>query len=95
VDISNFSSYIKLTIKLDKIIHLFIHLHPEEGCLRTEHWARYKTDVENYTMKNLIFPKLHIVTDLLKPFLSNGSVNTFQRATIEDVSQWTNVIARC
>jgi hypothetical protein len=37
----------------------------------------------------------NIVTDLLKPFLGNGSVNTFQRATMEDVSQWTNVIARC
>jgi hypothetical protein len=28
-----------------------------------------------------------IVTDLLKAFLGNGSVNTFQPATIEDVSQ--------
>jgi hypothetical protein len=37
----------------------------------------------------------HIVTDLLKAFLGNGSVNMFQRATVEDVSQWTNVIARC
>jgi hypothetical protein len=36
-----------------------------------------------------------IVTDLIKAFLGNGSVNTFQRATVEDVSQWTNVIARC
>jgi hypothetical protein len=35
------------------------------------------------------------VTDLLKAFLDNGSVNTFQRATMEAVSQWTNVIARC
>jgi hypothetical protein len=95
VGISNFSSYIKLIIKLHKIIHLFIHLqwcvnllsHPEEGCLRTEHWARYKKDAENYIMKSLIFPKLHIVTDLLKAFLGNGSVNTFQRATMEDVSQ--------
>jgi hypothetical protein len=34
------------------------------------------------------------VTDLLKAFLGNGSVNTFQRATMEDASQWTNVIAR-
>jgi hypothetical protein len=33
------------------------------------------------------------VTDLLKAFLGNGSVNTFQRATMEDVSQWTNVMA--
>jgi hypothetical protein len=33
--------------------------------------------------------------DLLKRFLINGSGNTFQRATMEDVSQWTNVIARC
>jgi hypothetical protein len=33
--------------------------------------------------------------DLFKAFLGNGSVNTFQRATMEDVSQWTNVIARC
>jgi hypothetical protein len=36
-----------------------------------------------------------IVTELLKAFLGNGSVNTFQRATVEDVPQWTNVIARC
>jgi hypothetical protein len=36
-----------------------------------------------------------IVTDLLKAFLGNGSVNTFRRATMEDMSQWTNVIARC
>jgi hypothetical protein len=38
---------------------------------------------------------IRIVTDLLKAFLGNVSVNTFQRATMEDVSQWTNVIARC
>jgi hypothetical protein len=36
-----------------------------------------------------------IVKDLLKAFLGNGTVNTFQRATMEDVSQWTNIIARC
>lgn len=36
-----------------------------------------------------------IVTDLLKAFLGNGSVNMIQRATIEDVSQWMNVIAHC
>jgi hypothetical protein len=35
-----------------------------------------------------------IVTDLLKAFLGNGSVNTFQRATMEAVSQWTNIVAR-
>jgi hypothetical protein len=35
------------------------------------------------------------VTDLLKAFMGNSSVNTFQSATVEDVSQWTNVIARC
>jgi hypothetical protein len=39
--------------------------------------------------------KVYIVTDLLKAFLGSGSVNTFQRATMETVSQWTNVIARC
>jgi hypothetical protein len=38
---------------------------------------------------------MNIVTDLLKPFLGNGLVNTFQRAAMEDVSQWANVIARC
>jgi hypothetical protein len=37
----------------------------------------------------------NITTGLCNPFLGNGSVNTFQRATMEDVSQWTNVIARC
>jgi hypothetical protein len=36
-----------------------------------------------------------IVTDLHKAFLDNGSVNTFHRTTMEDVSQWTNVVARC
>jgi hypothetical protein len=35
-----------------------------------------------------------IVTDLPIAFLGNGSVNTFQRATMEDVSQWTNLTAR-
>jgi hypothetical protein len=38
---------------------------------------------------------VYIVTDLLKAFLGDGSVNMIQRATVEDVSQWTNVIARC
>jgi hypothetical protein len=32
---------------------------------------------------------------MLKAFLGNGSVNALQRATMEAVSQWTNVIARC
>jgi hypothetical protein len=36
-----------------------------------------------------------IVTDLLKAFLGNGSVNTFKRLTMEDVSQWASVTARC
>jgi hypothetical protein len=35
----------------------------------------------------------NIVTDLLKAFLGSGSVNTFQRETMETVSQGTNVIA--
>lgn len=30
---------------------------------------------------------MHIVTDLLKAFLGNSLVNTFQHATMEDVSQ--------
>jgi hypothetical protein len=34
---------------------------------------------------------LNTVTDLLKAFLGNGSVNTFQHTMMEDVSQWTNV----
>jgi hypothetical protein len=38
---------------------------------------------------------VYIVTNLLKAFLGNGSVKAFQRATMEDVSKWTNVIARC
>jgi hypothetical protein len=33
--------------------------------------------------------------DMIKALLGNGSVNMFQRATMETVSQWTNVIARC
>jgi hypothetical protein len=33
--------------------------------------------------------------DLLKALLGKGSVNMFQRATMETVSEWTNVIARC
>jgi hypothetical protein len=35
------------------------------------------------------------VTDLFKEFLDNGLVNTFQRASMEGMSQWTDVIARC
>jgi hypothetical protein len=38
---------------------------------------------------------IDILTDLLKASLDNGSVNTFQRATMEGMSQWTNVIPRC
>jgi hypothetical protein len=41
------------------------------------------------------FALVCIVTDMLKVFLGNGSVNTFQHATMEDVSQWMNVIAPC
>jgi hypothetical protein len=37
----------------------------------------------------------NIATDLKKALPGNGSVNTSQRATMETVSQWTNVIARC
>jgi hypothetical protein len=44
---------------------------------------------------HIYFMKVHNVTDFLKKFLGNGSVNTFQRATMAAVSQWTNVIARC
>jgi hypothetical protein len=52
---------------------------------------------------NFSFPKsitvililYSIVMDLLKELLGNGSINTFQRATMETVSQWTNIIARC
>jgi hypothetical protein len=36
-----------------------------------------------------------IVTDLLKAFLGNGSIDTFELVTVENVSQWTNIIARC
>jgi hypothetical protein len=35
------------------------------------------------------------VTDLLKAFLGNGSVNTFQCAIMEDGPLWTNDITRC
>jgi hypothetical protein len=41
------------------------------------------------------FTYVCIVTDFLEAFLGNGSANMFQRATVEDVSQWTNVMARC
>jgi hypothetical protein len=34
-----------------------------------------------------------LLMDLFKAFLVNDLVNTFQRATMEAVSQWTNVIA--
>jgi hypothetical protein len=46
---------------------------------------------------NDVFEKEYIiiVTDLLKAFLGNGPVNTFQCATMEDVSQWMNVMAHC
>jgi hypothetical protein len=42
-----------------------------------------------------ILTELNNVTDFLKEFLDNGSVNTFECATVEDVIHWTNVIARC
>jgi hypothetical protein len=35
------------------------------------------------------------VTDLINALRGNGSVNRFQHATMEAVSQWANVIARC
>jgi hypothetical protein len=34
------------------------------------------------------YGEINIVTDLLKAFLGKGSVSRFQRATMEDVSQW-------
>jgi hypothetical protein len=37
--------------------------------------------------------KKHTVMDSLKALLGNGSVNAFQRETIETVSQWANVIS--
>jgi hypothetical protein len=37
----------------------------------------------------------NIVTVLFKAHLGNDSINTFHCATMEAVSQWTNVIARC
>jgi hypothetical protein len=37
----------------------------------------------------------HFLTDLLKALLDIGSVNTFQRARMENMFQWTNVMARC
>jgi hypothetical protein len=44
---------------------------------------------------NMLLLFILIVSGLLKAFLGNGSLNTFQRAIMEDVPQWTNVIARC
>jgi hypothetical protein len=35
-----------------------------------------------------------LLTDMLKALLGNCSVNTFQRAEMETVSQWTIVLAR-
>jgi hypothetical protein len=43
----------------------------------------------------IYYSNKNTATDLLKAFVGNGWVNTFQRATMEAVSQWTNVIARC
>jgi hypothetical protein len=37
--------------------------------------------------------KNNIATDLLKAFLGNGWINTFQPARVGDVYQWTNVTA--
>jgi hypothetical protein len=37
----------------------------------------------------------NIIANLLKAFLCNGLVNTFQHATVADVSKWINVIAFC
>jgi hypothetical protein len=48
-----------------------------------------------FTLSTCSFVSELSVTDSLKAFLGNGSVNTFQRATMETVSQWTNVTARC
>jgi hypothetical protein len=44
---------------------------------------------------SMMVVSMSIVTDLLKAFLGNGLVNTLQRAAMEDVSQWTNVITLC
>jgi hypothetical protein len=38
---------------------------------------------------------ISIVTDLLKAFLCNSSVHMFLCATMETVSHWMNVAARC
>jgi hypothetical protein len=38
---------------------------------------------------------VYFLTDLTNALPGNGSVSTFKRATVESVSQWTNVIARC
>jgi hypothetical protein len=41
-------------------------------------------------------PTCHnMVKDLINALLGNSSINTFQCATVEVVSQWMNVIARC
>jgi hypothetical protein len=39
--------------------------------------------------------KIIPVYSMFKKLFGNASVNTFQRATMETVSLWTNVIARC
>jgi hypothetical protein len=56
--------------------------------------SSYKWEVEKDSWRSNHYP-INIVTDLLKAFLGNSLVNMFQCATMEDVSQWTNVIARC
>jgi predicted transcriptional regulator with HTH domain len=45
---------------------------------------------------SVIYKKhVNIVTDFLRAFLGNGSVNIFECAKMEDVSQWANVISPC
>jgi hypothetical protein len=55
----------------------------------TRFWLESQKERDNWEDLDVV------ITDLLKAFLGNGSVNTFQRAIVEDVSQWTNPIARC
>jgi hypothetical protein len=55
----------------------------------------FSGNVFNLSLSTNEFMSHSIVTDLLKAFLGHVLVNRFQRASMEDVSQWTNVIARC
>jgi hypothetical protein len=74
-------------------------MEPEGSLLFSQKFATcpYLEPDESSLHPHILSFKIHynIVMDLINALPGNGSVNTFQRATMEAVSQWTTVIARC